>query len=263
MIGMKQYFSERKRQERISRAIGAGMSLGITVCAFLACSFTGLKYIWPPPQENTFVIDFSEEIDEMEVLRRRGTQPRAEEVDLTNPIELVQRSESPYQSPSKQNLTAEATPDAHGDVEVPAPKEPEINQNALFPGMSKKDTTLTSPHSATEASEGFKAGQPTGNTDKGRTEGKANAHLQGRNVLGTLPRPAYGVQESGTVVVTIWVDNYGNVVKAQAGADGTTVTNTELWNAARNAALKTHFNQSVDAPAMQQGTITYIFKLTK
>lgn len=244
-------------------AIGAGMSLGITLCAFLLCSFTGLKYIWPPPQENSFVIDFTVETDDAEFQMRRGTEPMAEEVDLTNPIELVQRSESPYQAPARQNLTAVATPDAHGDVEVPAPKEPEINRNALFPGMSKKDTTLTAPHSANEASEGFKAGQPAGNTDKGRTEGKANAHLQGRNVLGTLPHPSYGVQESGTVVVTVWVDNYGNVQKAQPGADGTTVTNKDLWNAARNAAMKTHFNQSADAPALQQGTITYIFKLTK
>ena len=260
---MKPYFRERQKQERISMAIGAGMSLGITLCAFLLCSFTGLKYIWPPPQENSFVIDFTVETDDAELQMRRGTEPMAEEVDLTNPIELVQRSESPYQAPARQNLTAAATPDAHGDVEVPAPKEPEINRNALFPGMSKKDTTLTAPHSANEATEGFKAGQPAGNTDKGRTEGKANAHLQGRNVLGTLPHPSYGVQESGTVVVTVWVDNYGNVQKAQPGADGTTVTNKDLWNAARNAAMKTHFNQSADAPALQQGTITYIFKLTK
>ena len=31
--------------------------------------------------------------------------------------------------------------------------------------------------------------------------------------------------------------------------------------AARAAALQTHFNQSADAPALQQGTITYVFKL--
>ena len=257
---MRQY---REHDEHKARLTGVIMTVVLHVCAITLVSFSGLKYIWPPPQENTFVVDFTEEIDEMEVLRRRGTEPRSEEVDLTNPIELVQRSESPIQSTTRQNLTAEAVPDAHGDVEVPSPKEPEINTNALFPGMSKKDTTLTAPHSATEASEGFKAGQPTGNTDKGRTEGKANAHLQGRNVLGTLPHPNYGVQESGIVVVAIWVDNYGNVVKAQPGADGTTVTSKELWNAARNAAMKTHFNQSVDAPAMQQGTITYIFKLTR
>lgn len=88
-----------------------------------------------------------------------------------------------------------------------------------------------------------------------------NADLQGRNVIGTLPRPSYSVQESGTVVVTIWVDQYGNVTKAQAGAEGTTATSKKLWEEARKAALRAHFNQKADAPALQQGTITYIFSL--
>ena len=51
------------------------------------------------------------------------------------------------------------------------------------------------------------------------------------------------------MVVTIWVDNYGKVVKAQAGADGTTVTDKSLWAAARNAAMGTRFKQKMDAPA--------------
>ncbi len=59
----------------------------------------------------------------------------------------------------------------------------------------------------------------------------------------------------------IWVDQYGTVTKAIAGADGTTVTDSRLWTAARNAAMGAHFNQSVDAPALQEGTITYIFSL--
>ncbi len=87
-----------------------------------------------------------------------------------------------------------------------------------------------------------------------------NITLNGRKVVGTIAKPEYTVQESGTVVVTIWVDTYGNVVKAQPGAEGTTVDNSALWSSARKAALATHFN--ADAPALQKGTITYIFKLS-
>jgi hypothetical protein len=46
-----------------------------------------------------------------------------------------------------------------------------------------------------------------------------------------------------------------------AGAEGTTVTDKTLWQAARKAALGAHFNMSADAPVLQEGTITYIFKL--
>lgn len=258
---MKEYIRERERQEKVSRTIGIALAVVIPACAAIFCSFTGFKYIWPPPQESTFVIDYSEEIEEV-IQHRNGSQPRAEEIDLSKPVELIQKSESPYVATSKRNLTPATAPDDHGDIDVPVtPAEPVLDPRASFPGMSKKDTSLTAPHSASEPHEGFKAGQPSGNTDRGQTDGIANAHLKGRNVIGALPRPSYAVQESGTVVVTIWVDNYGNVTKALAGADGTTVTSTELWTAARNAAMKAHFNQKADAPALQQGTITYIFSL--
>ena len=144
-------------------------------------------------------------------------------------------------------------------MEVPAPKE-EINKNALFPGMSKKDSSLA-PHGAKNPSAEFKAGQPKGNATVGKTEGTANARVKGRNVLGALPKPNGNGQDEGTVVVAIKVDQYGNVTEAKPGAQGTTVTNSALWNAARAAAMKTHFNQSADAPVLQEGTITYIFKL--
>ena len=259
---MKQYIREREQVERTSKVIGAVLALAVPVCSAVLCSFTGFKYIYPPPQENTFVIDFTEESPEV-IQHRNGAQPRAEEIDLTKPVELVQKSESPYVAQtSKQNLTPSTAPDTHGDVEVPTPpEEPKLDPRASFPGMSKKDTSLTAPHNAREASEGFKAGQSEGNTDKGRTDGTPNAHVKGRNVVGSLPRPSYGTQESGTVVVKIWVDQYGTVTKAQAGVEGTTVTSTALWNAARKAALSAHFNQSADAPALQEGTITYIFSL--
>ena len=258
---MKEYIRVREKDEKTSRMIGIVLAVAIPACAALLCSFTGFSYIWPPPQESSFVIDFTEEIEEV-VQHRDGAQPMAEEIDLTRPVELVQKSESPYVATTTQNLTPATAPDDHGDVEVPVtPAEPVLDPRASFPGMSKKDTSLTAPHSASEASEGFKAGQPTGNTDKGQTAGAPNAHLKGRNVIGTLPRPSYAIQQEGIVVVSIWVDQYGNVTKALAGADGTTVTNTELWTAARNAAMKAHFNQKADAPALQQGTITYIFSL--
>ncbi len=206
------------------------------------------------------LIDFTEAPELVQQLQ--GQEPLAEEVDLTRPVELAQRSESPYVA-DKPNETPQTQPDPVGDVEVPAPepKEPALDPRASFPGMSRKDTSHTAPHAAAEAGEAFKAGQPQGNTDHGRTDGKPNAHVEGRSTVGNIPRPVYNVQESGDVVVTIWVDNYGNVVRAVPGGDGTTVTDNALWAAARKAALETHFNMSADAPAMQEGTITYHFKL--
>lgn len=255
---MKEYLRERAKEARTARVTGIVLTIAVHVLACLLFVFTGLKYLYPPPQEQTFLIDFSEEEQPRVQPIRTGRQPQAENVDRTKPVELVQRSQSPVRS-EKPNKTAEAKPDAFGDVDVPAPKE-EVNKNALFPGMSKKDSSLA-PHGAKDPRAEYKPGQPTGNTSAGKTDGSANARLKGRNTLGTLPKPSYFVQQDGIVVVDIWVDNYGNVQKAVAGGAGTTVADKTLWAAARAAAMKAHFNQSADAPALQQGTITYIFKL--
>ena len=90
-------------------------------------------------------------------------------------------------------------------------------------------------------------------------KGHISAHLEGRGTEGALPRPNYTVKENGTVVVSIWVDNYGKVVKAKAGVDGTTISDKDLWTAARNAAMNTRFKFKFDAPALQEGTISYAF----
>ncbi|MCR5570637.1 MAG: hypothetical protein K6F42_00125 [Bacteroidales bacterium] len=259
---MKEYLREQQRQEKAARRTGVFLTAALHAVGLVLVATSGLKYLDPPPPETTFLMDFTEE---EEIVENRpdytGTEPRSEEVDLTRPLEIVQRSESPVESRTA-NTTPATAPDPHGDVEVPpTPEEPKLDPRAAFPGMAKKDTSTTAPHSAAEAGEGFKAGQPTGNTDTGRTDGTPNAHLKGRTVKGSLPRPAYNVQLSGIVVVQIWVDPYGNVQRALPGADGTTVTDATLWAAARKAALESHFNQSGDAPALQEGTITYIFKL--
>ena len=241
----------RQKRERIAKVTGIVMSAAAHLCALAVVSFSGLKYIYPPPQEQSMLIDF-EQIQEPIVQQAQGREPLATEVDLDRPVELAQQSDSPVQA-ELENLTPQTAPDPVGDVDVPTPPQDEtaLDPRATFPGMARKDTTATTPHNAAQAADGFKAGQAKGNTESGRTDGKPNAHVQGRNTVGNLPRPVYNVQESGIVVVDIWVDNYGNVAKAVPGGDGTTVLDKTLLAAARKAALETHFNMSADAPAMQ------------
>ena len=259
---MKQYIRERKERERNSVITGVVMTVVVHLCALCLISFSGIKYLYPPPPESTFLLDFEEDIELIE--QKPGREPRGEDVDLEKNIELIQRSESPNKS-TKPNTTPATKPDDHGDVAVDEPKreeEPELDPRATFPGMAKKDSTTTTPHSSNDDSNNYKPGQPNGNTGKGNTDGTPNAHLEGRYVdKAGLKKPVYASQESGKVVVKIWVDQYGKVQKAVPGADGTTVTDKALWTAARNAALETGFNMSANAPALQEGTITYIFNL--
>lgn len=261
---MQPYQRTREKREKNAGVIGLLVTLGVHALALVVLLTSGLTYLDPPPPERTsLLIEFEDEEVAVKPLQTKvGRQPQAEEVDLEKEVELVLKSESPYVNDTP-NTTPETVPDAHGDVEVPTPEpqEPVLDPRASFPGMSKKDDSATAPHNASEASEGFKAGQQDGNTKEGKTEGSANAHVKGRNVVGSLPKPSYSLQVEGIVVVQVKVDQYGTVTEAIPGAEGTTVTDKTLWAAARNAALKAHFNQSASAPALQTGTITYIFKL--
>lgn len=260
-------YDKKFREERNEcKAVMSGivMTISLHLCAVLLVGGNGLKYIYPPPEEKSLLIDFSEEETELIEQKQSERVPSSEEINLNEAVRLSQKSESPVESKT-ENLTPESKMDDFGDVDVPAPKEEkeELDPRAAFPGMAKKDTNITAPHSSiNQEDENFKAGQPNGNTSFGSADTKPNAHVKGRKVIdGNIPRPEYNVQESGVVVVTIWVDNYGNVVRAVPGGDGTTVLNKSLYTAARNAAMNTHFNQSAEAPAMQEGTITYYFNL--
>lgn len=233
--------------------------LGFLACAF----FTGFTYLDPPPPDQEQILI---EFDEPEIERPRqtwnGSRPQAVKPDRTKPINLVQRSEAQLEG-TKSNEAPEATVDDFGDVDINEPKrEKEIDRRALFHAADNKTQKDTlAPQTADKVTEALKAGHAQGNTRTGETSGEPNAKVAGRSVNGTLPRPSYPVQASGKVVVEIYVDNYGNVQKAVAGVEGTTVTDKNLWQAARKAALGAHFNMSADAPAMQKGTITYVFNL--
>ncbi len=257
------YLREREIQERKSRTTGVALTavlhMGIATCLFT----TGFTYLDPPPPEKEMIlIEFDEPQIEKPTQIWNGTRPQAVNPDPTQPINLVQQSEAQHVG-TKTNEAPEAKVDDFGDVEVkdPEPKK-EIDKRALFrtaDNKTQKDTLAA--QTAREVSDALKAGHAQGNTRTGETSGEPNAKLAGRSINGTLPRPSYNVQASGKVVVQIWVDNYGEVQKAVAGVEGTTVTDQTLWQAARKAALGAHFNMSADAPALQEGTITYIFNL--
>lgn len=230
--------------------------------AVAAVSMNGMSYLWPPTEDDQFVLDFVEM--EAEPVRY-GRQPVAETVDKTKPVEVVQKSESPVTAAVAKNETQESLPDDFGDVETPAPEpeEPQLDARASFPGMGKKLSSATTPHVATDSSATFKAGAPDGNSRNASADGSPNAHLQGRDVLGYIPKPAYDKQESGKVVVKVRV-TYEGIVKLATVSDGTTVSDSKLIQEALNSAYKVKFSKAneynPDEP-FQEGTITYYFRL--
>ena len=259
----ERYIQERRKQTNTSRATGVVLTVSIHAAMIVFFFVSGFTYLYPPPPEQQqIVIDFQEYEVQKPKQVWNGTQPRAEEA--SKEIKLVQQSEAQHIG-AKANEAPEATVGDQGDVEVPEPpREKPIDRRTLFSAANNKTEKDTlAAQTARKVSDALKEGHAMGNTKTGETQGEPKARLAGRTLNGTLPKPTAGFDKSGIVVVDIWVDNYGTVVKAEAGGEGTNITDKHLWAAARSAAMKASFNMSADAPAMQHGTITYIFKITK
>jgi len=83
-------------------------------------------------------------------------------------------------------------------------------------------------------------------------------NLDGRSLVGSLPKPNNNFNQEGRVVVHIIVNNEGRVVNARTG-EGTTILDETTKQLAVKAAMQTKFNV-VDKPNAVMGTITYYFK---
>ena len=249
---------EKGKEEKRAKMIGAGMTICVHLLALSIFFSTGFKVIYPPPTEVGIEVNFEMEPPKpIEV--KSGNEPRVEKPNPKKEVRLVQRSESAIIG-SRANKGVESTMGDKGDVEqYEAPRPKPIDKRALFPSAANADSTA--PQVAKEISDRLSAGHPEGNTRVGSLEGEPSARLAGRSLMGNLPEPEYAVNKAGKVIVKISVDQYGTVISATSGISGTTVQDKTLWEAAKKAALKAKFNLSSSAPVVQEGTITYIFKL--
>ena len=147
------------------------------------------------------------------------------------------------------------------------PKEeqkPKVNTHALFKGSSKNKKGQS--QGVTKG--GGDQGKPHGYKESDRYDGqggKGNGiafSLGGRGAK-YLEKPGAKFTETGTIVVSIWVDPNGKVIRAQVNPKGTTVLDSGLRKTAVDAALNSTFAGDPTAPSQQRGTITYEFVLMK
>lgn len=154
------------------------------------------------------------------------------------------------------------TPQVKPEPDPEKPVEPAINPMALYPGKRKQQT-----NAAPATGQGIKPGEgdtgsPAGtaqSSDYGRGgAGGISFSLAGRTLM-SLVKPEYNSEEQGIVVVKIWVNRQGEVIRTQVGVQGTTTMDEQLWATARRAAMGSRFVPKENAPEEQVGTISYKF----
>lgn len=105
-----------------------------------------------------------------------------------------------------------------------------------------------------------KARQKIDSLQKTFYQGKSSVsyNLKGRYKT-HLPIPVFKCENSGYVVVIIYVNRYGRVTDAKIDENKSKSKDELLWKTAIEAAKRSRFNDKPDAPEIQQGTISYNF----
>lgn len=203
----------------------------------LAASFVWMTFDFTPPPgraADEILVDLTEppQPEPPQEPARRPAEPRAH--DAADPVEQTAQAEgadAATQTPNPRALfkMSKSGPDEPADAGNPRAPEGEEQTAGKGPGL-----------------------QPDGfdRLDQG---------LQGRGLVGTLPKPKYPGTRSGRVVVRVAVDAAGRVTGASFEPRGSTTGDAALVEAALEAARKARFTES--RAAVQGGTITYVFRM--
>ncbi|HRY98076.1 MAG TPA: TonB family protein [Bacteroidales bacterium] len=259
----------RKTDERDRRAglIGTILFHGLIVAGLF---FLSLNTPLPLPGEEGVEVDLGYSDQGMGDIQPLTPPPTSspqesqpneavEEVSTQDIEESVALPEKPKEKPRQQ-----PKPNTEPVKEAPKQKEPEkpkVDPRALYTGSQSGTSGQGSQGVTGQAGD---QGKPTGSPGSGQYDGQGGSgngvsYSLGGRKADHLPKPSATFSESGTVVVNIWVDRYGKVTKAVAGARGTTTASPVLRRLAEEAALRARFNAQMDAPEEQRGTITYHF----
>lgn len=192
------------------------------------------------------------------------------ELPVDAPSEAIEVELAPAPEPEPQPVPKIPEPQMHDEpaaeernnaVRGEATATQTVNPRALFrQSQSGPDEPENAGNPrARRADEDAASGRGTGSSPEGSDQ--LDKGLQGRGLVGALPKPRYSANEAGKVVIRVAVDRTGKVTDATYEPKGSTISNPELIEEARKAALQARFTES--RSFVQGGTITYLFTLKR
>ena len=222
-----QYYNPDNNSSRRWAWLAAGLYGALLAAAFLFVS------VLPVRQADAILVEFEEpKVPDPPVPSR----PAVVEPEHTQ----IDDEESFDQAKGSDEATRTVNPKALFKMAKDGPDEPEDTGNPKAP--EGKANTASGTGSGLDA--------VSGNLDKG---------LEGRGLVGALPKPDYKANVTGKVIIDVTVDAAGRVTSAEFHAQGSTTSNATLVEAAKRAAMKARFTES--ASFVQGGMITYVFKM--
>lgn len=225
------YYDPNDRSPRRWAVVAAALYAAVTGAAFAAVSFDFTPVVHKPG--DTIFVEFVE--------------PPVP--DPPQPVKPASEARV-HDAPDVEERTAQ--------VEGPDPETRTPNPRALF-HMSKSGADEPADAGNRHAAEGEEKAAGGGPGADADGLDQLDKGLQGRGLVGHLPRPAYPGAKSGKVVVRVTVGPRGEVTGAAFEPKGSTTSDPQLVEAAVAAARKARFTES--RATVQGGTITYIFRM--
>ncbi len=266
--------SETKQKDTIRAAIGTAIFHAVLLLWFI---FFGLSTPLPLPEEEGVMVTLGYQDQGMgrtQPLTASLPPPSAPSQPASDPDPVVTQQteeavslpeikpEAPVKKPEPEaprQQESESAPQAARET-TPEPPQPTVDERALFPGSDQRSTSQQNQgETQQEGNQGNPQGTINGEGYTGTGQGNGPQwSLSGRNPS-LLPTPEYTTQAQGRVVVTIVVNRQGQVLRATAGARGSTTSDQTLWRLAEEAARRSRFDVNANAAEEQQGTLTYNF----
>ena len=253
------------------RSAAVGTFLVHLALFFVFYSF-GLQYMDPKIEEG-IAIEFGYEDSGMgedvtqskevvtEILEQVKTieETTVEELnEITEEVVTQELEEAPSitekpESEKKQEITPEL-------IEEEKPKASEELQQALS-SLFQSNTTTEAGDTDTLGAQGAISGAITGaETAVGGDGNSSDGYELGDRKAIRKPKPKYSCNETGLVVIRVWVNSEGKTYKAELDLKNTTDTSPCLIKEAKAAALQTTWFADTSVEPIQIGSITYNFR---
>ncbi len=268
--------NQDQKKDRRKALIATFTIHGVLVVLFM---IFGLTYYDPKPEDGILINFGYSETGQGEVFEaptsgspqnQASTPVETQEVLTQDVVDAPTIDQSTNTStpvdpdPEPQETTENPQETENQEIpEEPDPQPSESLQNLL----NNTANSQSGGEGITEGTgdQGAEDGDPNSNSytgSGGGGSGDGNYLLGNRKAL-SKPKPK-PCEASGRVVVKVYVDRNGKVIRAVAGeripnGAATTTTNSCLFDQARRAALQTKWESDRDAPVQQSGYIVYNF----
>lgn len=245
-----------KKQERnIIASVGTVLFMGLVILLLWLLKITVTKDREQEYVEMTMVEDLETEEPEIPKVRPEPAPSSQADPGAASPSQS-QPNNQPTQTSAEQIVSEEeqlAIVQQHiADSIAEANRQAKKKAEDLIGGFTFTDQD----DNGTAANQTTKGGP--GTAPKGSGPSGKDWSLDGRGLVGNLPRPAGTYNENAKVVVRIRVNADGDVVEAHWTDQGTETANATIIKMAEEAAKKAKFTKGKHD---QIGTITYTFKV--